>query len=277
MTRQGVVPQLTGAGLGLRSEHYQSFVTDSPAIPWLEILSDNYLHESSNAIDYLVRIRENYPMAMHSVGMSLGSCDELNREYLTKLKHLMTMIEPSIISDHCCFISRKQQYLHELLPLPYTRATAEHIANRITQAQDFLGTRILIENVSSYLTYTMSDLTEWEFLNEVLTIADCNLLLDVNNVYVSSINHDFDAATFINALPKSRVKQIHLAGYTQQDGYLLDSHSALVTTPVWELYELAIKRFGKVPTLIEWDQDIPPLDTLLAQAHEAQTKMDAVS
>lgn len=262
--------QLSGIGIGLRSCHYQDILQQWPDIAWLEILSDNYLVQGGPVLDNLLRICEHYPVAMHSVGMSLGSTDPINFDYLHKLRELAQLVKPAIISDHLCWVSQQQQYHHELLPLPYTEEAIQHVAGRIQTIQDFFGQQLVIENASSYLTYTDSQMSEWEFLAAIAEQADCFILLDINNIYVSSQNHGFDPYHYINALDSKRIAQFHLAGYEQQDNYLLDSHGAAVYPPVWQLYRYALQRFGDVPTLIEWDNNIPPLSVLLAEAAKAE-------
>jgi len=274
MTYQPVRRSIQGVGLGLRACHYHDILTSAPDIPWFEILSDNYFCQGGPGRTYLEQVCERYPVAMHSVGLSLGSTDALNQTYLQQLKQLAKLVSPQLISDHCCWISKDKRYYHELLPLPYTEETVKHVARRISQVQDFLETKILIENVSSYLSYTSSDMTEWAFLNAVATEADCYILFDINNVYVSATNHQFSAEDYINAIHPERVKQFHLAGYENHQTYLLDSHSERVHDKVWDLYRLALKRFGQIPTLMEWDNNIPEFSVLLNEANKAQFLMD---
>ncbi len=261
---------IQGVGIGLRSCHYQEIIHCQPNIPWLEVLSDNYINSQGQPLDYLEKIRQDYPVTLHGVGISLGSTDPLNLEYINSLKRLVDWVEPAYISDHLAWISINGNYLNELMPLPYTEAVLKHIAQRIRQVQDLLGSRILIENPASYITFENSTLSEWLFIQQLLEQADCNLLLDVNNIYVSAINCQFDPLEYLNAIPAKRVKQIHLAGYEEHPNYLLDTHGYPVHQPVWQLYQEALKRFGTVPTLIEWDTDIPGLDVLMAEAEKAE-------
>jgi uncharacterized protein (UPF0276 family) len=257
---------ISGAGLGLRSQHFHTILTENPPIPWFEVLSENYFGRGGSPLYHLDKIRENYPVVMHGVSLSIGSVDPLNLAYLKKLKHLANRIQPAWISDHLCWSSYGGYYFPDLYPLPYTEDTIQHVVRRVKQVQDYLGQRILLENVSSYLTYQHSELAEWEFLTEIATRADCFILLDINNVYVSSFNHHWDFDLYLEGIPVERVKQIHLAGYQDRGSYLLDNHGSQVHEPVWRLYQRAIQRFGSVPTLIEWDSNIPDFWTLKQEA-----------
>ena len=223
------------------------------------------------ALHFLRKIQNHYPLAMHSVGMSLGSSDPLNWDYLKKIKVLKEAIQPLIISDHLCWVSLQGRYLHELLPLPQTEEAISHVAERIRQVQDFLQQRIAIENVSSYLSYRCSQMPEWEFINTVAQQADCDILLDINNIYVSAKNHHFAALDYLNAIDKQRVVQFHIAGYQDVGTHLLDTHGDNVQPAVWQLYRVAVQRFPNVPTLIEWDKNIPPFSQLLQQVQLAQS------
>jgi len=259
-----------GFGLGLRTEHYKTLLESKPAIDWLEILSENYFVEGGKPLYYLDQLRQHYPMVMHGVSMSLGSSDPLDKQYLKQLKQLATRIEPHWISDHLCWTGVEGHNMHDLLPLPYTQEAIDHVANRITQVQDYLGQRILIENVSSYLTYQASEMTEWEFISAIVEKADCLILLDVNNIYVSAFNHHFDPHDYIQGVPKERVYQIHLAGHSQHEHYILDTHDNKIIDPVWQLYSDVIRDFGAVSTMIERDDNIPPLDDLLIELNQAR-------
>ena len=270
MTTHLPLDVIKGVGIGLRSPHYQDILTHQPAVPWFEVLSDNYLSPGGMPLYYLEQIRHNYPVTLHGVGMSLGSTDPLNLDYLLRLKRLAQRIEPAYISDHLAWISINGYYLNELLPLPYTEQVMEHLAQRILQVQEFLGRQILIENPSLYLSFTDSTMPEWEFIQGLLEQADCYLLLDLNNVYVSATNQGFDPFDYLSALPTNRVKEIHLAGYEEREDYLFDTHGHPVHNPVWQLYQGALERFGAVPTLIEWDTDIPDFEVLMAEASKAQ-------
>jgi uncharacterized protein (UPF0276 family) len=260
-----------GFGLGLRVDHYEAILADRPAIDWFEALTENYLVPGGKPLHYLTRVREHYPVVMHGVSMSIGSTAPLDREYLAQVKALAARIEPEWISDHLCWTGVAGKNLHDLLPLPYTEEAVAHVVQRVRTVQDILGRRILLENVSSYVTFRDSALTEWEFLREIAQRADCLLLFDVNNIYVSAVNHGFDPLDYLNAIPVERVQQIHLAGHENHGDYLIDTHDHPVTDPVWELYAAAVRRFGKVATMIERDANIPPLEELcgeLAQARE---------
>lgn len=262
---------ISGVGVGLRACHYDYILEHRPDLPWFEVLSDNYMVEGGPALQYLDSIRAHYPVSMHGVGLSIGSTDSLNQDYLRRLKKLMARVEPAFISDHLCWVSVDGQYLHDLFPLPYTELVVQHVAARIRQVQDFLGEQILIENVSSYLSYQESEMTEWEFLNAVANAADCYILLDINNIYVSAMNHHFDPKHYVSAVNAKRVKQYHLAGYEQREHYLFDSHSEAVHQTVWDLYRFALEKVGEIPTLIEWDSDIPSFPDLFEEAKKAQS------
>lgn len=265
-----------GAGIGLRSVHYQYIITEKPKVNWFEVISDNYFYAGGLPLYYLEKIRQDYPINLHSVGMSLGSTDPLNFDYLRKLKKLAARIEPDFVSDHLSWISVNGHYLNDLIPLIYTEKVIEDVASRILQVQEFLGRRILVENPSPYLRYTDSTLSEWDFIQEVVERADCYLLLDINNVYVNAINNQFDPLEYLNGIPKTRVKQMHLAGYEDKGNYLLDTHGHPVHPPVWELYKAALSRFGAIPTLIEWDTDIPDFEVLMAEAEKAEQLLQKV-
>jgi hypothetical protein len=213
----------------------------------------------------LTRIREQYPVVMHGVSMSIGSMEPLDRDYLKQLKTLAERIEPAWISDHLCWTGVAGKNLHDLLPLPYTDEALAHVVGRVRTVQDILGRRILLENVSSYVSFRDSRMTEWEFLRAVAEEADCLILLDVNNIYVSSVNHEFDPWAYLNAIPVERVQQMHLAGHQNHGNYLIDTHDHPVPDPVWDLYAAAIRRFGRVSTMIERDANIPPLAVLLVE------------
>jgi uncharacterized protein (UPF0276 family) len=260
-----------GFGLGLRPKHYEPLLGDRlGTVDWLEALTENYLGLGGRPLRYLERLREHYPIVLHGVSLSVGSSDPLDLEYLRELRTFADRLDAAWVSDHLCWTGVDGLNLHDLLPLPYTSEALDHLSKRITQVQEILGRRILIENVSSYVTFAESELTEHEFLAELAVRSDCLLLLDINNVYVSSINHDFDALAYLAALPVDRVQQIHLAGHSQQGLYLIDTHDAPVVEPVWDLYKSAIDRFGGVATMIERDDNIPPLDDLLAELDRAR-------
>lgn len=259
-----------GYGLGLRTEHYNDILNTKPKVDWFEALSENYMVPGGMPLDFLDKIRTDYPMVMHGVSLSIGSVTQFNPEYLRDLRTLADRIQPAWISDHLCWTGVHGQNMHDLLPLPYTEETANHVAERVKIVQDYLGRRILLENVSSYASYVDSSMTEWEFISLVCEKADCLLLLDINNIYVSSYNHNFNAKTFIDGVPKARVQQIHLAGHHNHGDYIIDTHDAPVIDPVWDLYRYAIRQFGQISTMIERDDHIPDLHTLVEELQIAR-------
>ena len=265
-----------GTGIGLRAAHYHDLLALRPALTFLEVHSENYFGAGGPPHYFLEKMREVYPLSFHGVGLSLGSVDAINTCHLTKLKALIKRYQPRLVSEHLCWTSAGGIHTHDLLPLPYTEEAVSQVAKHIRQTQDFLERRILIENVSSYVEFEASDMTEWEFINAVLETADCDLLLDVNNIYVNATNHDFDAQTYINAMPAKRVQEIHLAGfeYDALADCLVDTHSTSVHAPVWDLYRHALASIGPRPTLIEWDSDLPALDVLLAEAAQANVILE---
>jgi uncharacterized protein (UPF0276 family) len=227
--------------------------------------------EGGKPLYYLDKIREHYPVVMHGVSLSLGSTDPLNKDYLKKLKKLMDRVQPQWVSDHCCFTGVNGFNMHDLFPLPYTEEALNHLVERVKIVQDFLGRQILLENVSSYVTYTESAMEEWEFLKALSENSDCLLLLDINNIYVSSYNHQFDPLTFIHQIPANRVQQFHLAGHTHKGTHILDTHDAPIIDEVWKLFSVALQRLGKVSTLIERDDHFPPFTELLSELQQAKT------
>ena len=259
-----------GFGLGLRTQHYSYILEHRPEVDWFEAITEDYLVAGGKPLHYLHRIREHYPLVMHGVSMSIGSCDPLNTEYLKKVKILADKIQPAWISDHLCWTGVDGLNVHDLLPLPYTEEALKHVVDRVRQVQDFLGRQILLENVSSYIEYRDSNVTEWEFLTAIAEQADCFILLDVNNIYVSSVNHHFDPLDYLNAIPVHRVRQLHLAGHKNCGDYIIDTHDAPIIDGVWSLYEQAVKRFGRVATMIERDDDIPEFPVLFAELQQAK-------
>lgn len=261
------------AGIGFRAEHYRDLLDTHPTIGWLEVHPENYFGDGGKPLHYLQQARETYPLSFHGVGLSLGSVDPLSNVHLSKLKDLIHRYEPALVSEHLSWGSFGGRYLNDLLPLPYTEEALVHIVSRIDQTQEYLGRQILIENVSSYLEYTNAAIPEEEFVSEAAKRSGCGILLDVNNVYVNAHNHNFDALTYLEAIPAERVQEIHLAGFTvnQVDDteIIIDSHNQLVASDVWRLYRRAIECFGPRPTLIEWDTDLPALEVLLGEAAKA--------
>jgi uncharacterized protein (UPF0276 family) len=263
--------KLAGFGLGLRSAHYEAVLNEPHAIDWLEVITENYLVPGGQPLHHLERIRERFPMVMHGVSLSIGSTDPVDVDYLAGVRALAARIEPHWISDHLCWTGIDGRNLHDLLPLPYTEEALHSVVARVAQVQDALGQQILLENVSSYLTFHASHMSEWEFLREVAERADCAILLDINNIYVSSVNHGFDPLTYLRSMPKDRVRQFHLAGHSDLGGHLIDTHDHPIVEPVWDLYGEAVALFGAVPTMIERDDNIPPLGELVAELHIART------
>jgi len=259
-----------GFGLGLRVDHYEAILSGRPRVDWFEVLSENYLVPGGKPLNYLMRVRERFPVVMHGVSLSIGSTAPLNLEYLRQLKALAERVEPEWISDHLCWTGVAGRNTHDLLPLPYTEEALAHVVARVRTVQEVLGRRILLENVSSYVTFRDSPLSEWEFLAEIAARADCLILLDVNNIYVSSVNHGFDPLEYLHAIPPQRVQQIHLAGHENHGDYLVDTHDHPVSDPVWDLYASAIRRCGAVSTMIERDDHIPPLEELCTELEQAR-------
>ena len=261
---------LEGFGLGLRTQHYRDFTDAAPAVDWLEVLSENYLVPGGKPLDFLDRIRARYPMAMHGVGLSIAGTDPLDTGYLRALRRLAERIEPACVSDHLCWTGVGSARLHDLLPFPFTREALDHVARRVDAVQETLRRELVLENVSSYFAWPGSDVSEAEFLAALVKRTGCGLLLDVNNVYVSSVNHGFDAAAYIATLPAGSVRQVHLAGHTRQGDMLVDTHDAPICEEVWSLYEKTIALLGPRPTMIERDDDIPPLAQLMCELDTAR-------
>jgi len=259
-----------GYGLGLRPDHYEEILSARHQVDWFEIVSENYMVDGGKPLYYLDRIRERHPVVMHGVSMSIGGTDPLDRDYLRRLRSLARRVEPRWISDHLCWTGFDGKQLHDLLPLPYTEQALAHVCDRVRQVQEFLGRRILLENVSSYVTYRESAMTEWEFLATVAERADCLILLDINNIHVSATNHGFDPQEYLQGIPAERVQQFHLAGHSRAGEILVDTHDQSVPDPVWTLFAAAVRRFGRVSTMIERDADIPPLVELLEELDHAR-------
>ena len=261
---------LLGHGIGLRPKHFSQLLEQRPQVAWLEAISENYMAKGGRPLAVLEKVRRDVPVALHGVSLSIGSSDPLNAQYLDDLAALVERIDPVIVSDHLCWGSHGGRYGHDLWPLPYTAEAVEHVAARVSRVQDKLRRQILIENVSSYVTYRDSEMPEWEFVRRIAEKADCGILLDLNNVYVSGKNHGFDPVDYLDGIPAGRVGQFHLAGHLDKGGWLLDSHDAKVPESVWELYRAALRRYGRIPALVEWDDHIPPLEELVAESHKAE-------
>ena len=263
------------AGIGLRPPHYQAILAQQPAVSFLEVHSENFFGDGGQPLKYLARFREDYPISTHGVGLSLGSTDPLDGDHLKKLKRLVDRIDPVLVSEHLCWVGVNGRFLNDLLPLPYTAESLEHVVRRVGEVQDFIKRPILIENISSYLEFVESTIPEWEFVRDVASRAGCQILLDVNNIHVNAVNHDFDAFTYLDTIAPGSVGEIHLAGFQDTGEVLIDTHGSTVCDEVWRLYKYAVQRFGNVPTLIEWDTDIPELSILLGEAEKANRILEA--
>jgi uncharacterized protein (UPF0276 family) len=258
-----------GIGIGLRIPHYQHIFAEKPVVDWFEIISENYMVDGGRPLQVLDQILERYRVVQHGVAMYFGSAQPLNREHLRRLKLLARRTKTPWLSDHLCWGSVDGRYTHDLLPMPYTREAVAKTAANIRQVQDFIEIPVVVENVSSYAEFHESEMTEWEFLNEVVEAADCGILLDVNNIYVSSQNHGFDPLRYVDSVPADRVAQIHIAGHSKFEKYILDTHDHPVLEPVWGLYARAIERCGPTATLLEWDDNIPTFDEVHGEAMKA--------
>jgi uncharacterized protein (UPF0276 family) len=264
-----------GFGAGLRAEHYGDVLGDAGGVEWFEAITDNYLDTRGRPLDVLEAVRRDRPIALHGVALSIGSVDPLDERYLAALKALIDRVEPAIVSDHLCWSGVGGRALFDLLPLPLTEEALDHVVDRVRRVQDVLGRHILLENPSTYLAWTASTIPEAEFLAALAERADCGLLLDVNNVYVSSVNLGFDPRKYLDAIPPQRVGQIHLAGFSDMGSYLFDTHSRPISAEVLDLYEHVLRRMGPISTLVEWDDDIPEWPRLVAEvdrAREAQAR-----
>ncbi len=259
-----------GCGVGLRTEHYDDILRDWPRMDWFEAISENFMDSGGRPLHVLEAIRQRYPVALHGVSLSIGSTDPLNERYLERLKALADRIDPAIVSDHLCWTGVDGENLHDLLPLPFTEEAVQHVARRVQQVQEFLGRRILLENVSAYVTYQHSTMPEWDFLVAVAERSSCGILLDLNNIYVNAYNHQFDPHEYLRRIPGELVGQFHLAGHTDMGTYLFDTHSRPVIDAVWALYRDALQQWGPNSTLIEWDEEIPPFARLAEEAEQAR-------
>lgn len=268
MNRLGL-PDL-GIGLGLRTVHYAHILEQRPAVDWFEIISENYLETSGRPLDFLDAIAEHYPIVMHGVSLSIGSTDPLNLEYLRQLRELRDRVKAHWVSDHLCWTGVAGRNSHDLLPMPYTEEALGHVVSRVKQVQDFLGAPIALENPSTYAELSGAAMPEWEFLARLAELADCAILLDVNNVYVSAHNHGFDPTRYLDAMPFDRVIQLHVAGHTDHGTHIIDSHIGPVVDPVWELLAFAHRRAAGIPILLEWDAEIPAFEVVHQEALRAR-------
>ena len=259
-----------GCGVGLRTEHYDVITTEWPRMDWFEAISENFMDSGGRPLQILEAVRRRYPVALHGVSLSIGSTDPLDAAYLKRLKALADRIDPAIVSDHLCWTGVDGEQLHDLLPLPFTEEAIRHIAQRVDQVQTVLGRRILLENVSTYVTARHSTMPEWEFLRAVAERSGCGILLDLNNAYVNAQNHGFDPREFLRQIPGEMIGQFHLAGHTDMGAYLFDTHSRPVIDEVWALYRDALAQWGPITTLIEWDEEIPPFPRLAEEAETAR-------
>ncbi len=265
------------AGIGLRAPHYAEILERRPALAFLEVHSENFFAAGGAPLDWLERFRASYALSLHGVGLSLGSADPLDQRHLAKLEALVDRFEPALVSEHLCWSSIGSRHANDLLPLPYTEEALDHVVERIERVQQRLARRILVENVSSYVQLAHSTILEWDFVCEVARRSGCGVLLDVNNVWVNSVNHGFDARRYLAAIEPSLVGEIHLAGFERSGELLIDTHGARVAAEVWGLYAAALARIGPRPTLIEWDTDIPALDVLLDEARIARAHLAAAA
>lgn len=267
-------------GIGLRSPHYQEIIDAPPQLGWLEVHPENYFGGGMHR-HYLKQIRQDFPISMHGVGLSLGSDQSVNEDHLRQFKELIDIYEPFVISDHVSWSASGNAHLNDLLPLPYTRETLNRLCENIDRTQSYFGRKILVENPSTYLAFNDNEMPEYELLNALCEKTGCGLLLDINNIYVQSHNHGIDAIEYIDNIKHDNVGEMHLAGHivrnTGEHTILVDSHNQLVRHEVWDLYEYAIKRIGSIPTLIEWDQDFPPLETLVEEAGRARSIIERVT
>jgi hypothetical protein len=266
------------AGIGLRSQHHESILAATPAPAWIEAHTENYFHAGGPAVRALERARALYPLSLHGVGLGLGSADPIDRNHLERVRDAVRRYQPALVSEHACWGHVDGEHFNDLLPLPYTEEAVEHLAARVREVQDFLGRQILVENLSAYVSFASSQLSEGEFLAAVVERSGCGLLLDVNNAYVNASNLGLNLAQFLAALPHAAIQEIHLAGHARRQvgsrELLIDDHGSAVCDAVWAWYEEVLDRFGPLPTLIEWDTDVPPLATLLAEATRADQRLE---
>jgi uncharacterized protein (UPF0276 family) len=269
-------PRLASAGIGLRQAHYSEFAKEKQPIAWLEVHAENFLNFHTPAYKILERIREDYPISLHAVNLSLGSCDSIDEDHVKRIKSLIDQINPFLVSDHLSWGRIDGYYLNDLLPVPYTLESLTAVTSNVSRVQDILDRSLLIENPSSYMQYEASDIDEADFLATLVHRTGSGILLDINNIYVSCSNHGWNAESYLNAIPVAKVKEIHLSGHAIQGGMRIDDHGSHVCQEVWDLYKQAILKFGPMPTLIEWDSNIPELNVLLSEAKQAQNILESV-
>lgn len=258
-----------GHGVGLRPKHYGQFLDEKPDVAWVEALSENFMGCGGRPLKVLEKVRRDRPVVLHGVSLSIGASAPLDEQYLKDWKALVDRVQPAMVSDHLSWGAHGKRNVHDLLPLPFTDEAVSHVVSRVNQVQELLGRQVLLENVSSYLTFKESTMTEWDFLVQIALRADCGILLDINNIFVSAKNHGFDPLEYVNAIPVDRVGQFHLAGHLDRGDILIDTHEGRVSDAVWALYREAVKRFGAVPSLVEWDTGVPELPQLLAESRKA--------
>ena len=258
-----------GHGIGLRTQHFARFLSDRPPVDWVEAVTENFMAPAGRPISVLERVRAEMPVVLHGVSLAIGSVDPIPGRYLEELTRVVKRVQPALVSDHLCWGTHRGHYVHDLLPLPYTEESLAHVASRVAEVQDRLGLPILLENPSSYVAFKDSTMTEWEFLAALTRRSGCGILLDVNNVYVSSRNFGFDPLVYLRGVPADRVGYFHLAGHSDKGAYLLDSHDHEVPPAVWALYREALRLFGRVPSLVEWDDRVPPLEVVVAESRRA--------
>jgi len=261
--------QPLGHGIGLRAQHFARFLSERPPVGWVEAITENFMAPGGRPVAVLEKVRQEVPVVLHGVSLAIGSVDPIPGRYLADLAAAVKRFEPALVSDHLCWGTHRGHYLHDLLPLPYTEEALAHVAARVDQVQELLGRQLLLENPSSYVGFRASTIPEWEFLAELTRRTGCGILLDVNNVHVSARNLGFDPEQYISGIPVGSVGYFHLAGHADKGSYLLDTHDHAVPAPVWELYRAAVRRFGRVPSLVEWDDAIPPLEAVVAESHRA--------
>jgi uncharacterized protein (UPF0276 family) len=258
-----------GHGIGLRTTHFARFMAERPPVDWIEAVTENFMAPGGRPVAVLEKVRAEVPVVLHGVSLAIGSVDPIPERYLSELAALVRRVEPALVSDHLCWGTHRGQYVHDLLPLPYTEESLAHVTSRVQQVQERLGRQLLLENPSSYVAFKDSTMKEWEFLAELTRRSGCGVLLDVNNVYVSARNFGFEPLEYLGGIPVDRVGYLHLAGHSDKGKYLFDSHDHQVPVPVWNLYREALRRFGRVPSLVEWDDAIPPLEEVVAESRRA--------